>query len=137
MTETVEMKTASGTPSETKLMKAVFRTRFGPPEVLQLKDIEKPVPNEVRGVLVKIYAAAVNPADRYDMKGPPLLLRLLLPLFKLNMGGFRPKDPVLGSDASGRVEAVSDSVAQFKPADEAYGSCKGSYAEDRVAREGH
>ena len=135
MTETAEMKTASGTPSETKLMKAVFRTRFGPPEVLQLKDIEKPVPNEVRGVLVKIYAAAVNPADRYDMKGPPLLLRLILPLFKLNMGVFRPKDPVLGSDAAGRVEAVTGSVTQFKPGDEVFGSCKGSYAEYAVARE--
>ena len=135
MTETVEMKTASGTPSETKLMKAVFRTRFGPPEVLQLKDIEKPVPNEVRGVLVKIYAAAVNPADRYDMKGPPLLLRLILPLFKLNMGVFRPKDPVIGSDASGRVEAVTGSVTQFKLGDEVFGSCKGSYAEYAVARE--
>src|SRR2546430_16253115 len=135
MTETVEMKTASTSPSETKLMKAVFRTRFGPPKVLQLKDIEKPVPNEVRGVLVKIYAAAVNPADRYDMKGPPLLLRLILPLFKLNMGVFRPKDPVLGSDAAGRVEAVTGSVSQFKPGDEVFGSCKGSYAEDAVARE--
>src|SRR5881296_902732 len=135
MTETVEMKTASATPSETKLMKAVFRTRFGPPKVLQLKEVEKPVPNEVRGVLVKIIAAAVNPADRYDMKGPPLLLRLILPLFKLNMGVFKPKDPVLGSDAAGRVEAVTGSVTQFKPGDEVFGSCKGSYAEYAVARE--
>ena len=135
MTETVEMKPESATPSETKLMKAIVRTRFGPPKVLQLKEVEKPVPNEVRGVLVKIYAAAVNPADRYDMKGPPLLLRLLLPLFKLNMGVFRPKDPVLGSDASGRVEAVTGSVTQFKPGDEVFGSCKGSYAEYAVARE--
>src|SRR2546425_6149157 len=130
MTEMVEMKTASATPSETKLMKAVFRTRFGPPKVLQLKDLEKPVPNEVRGVLVKIMAAAVNPADRYDMKGPPLLLRLILPLFKLNMGVFRPKDPVLGSDASGRVVAVTRSVAQVKPGEGVVGSRKGRVAED-------
>src|SRR3989441_3807784 len=135
MTEMVEMKTASATPSETKLMKAIVRARFGPPKVRQLKEVEKPVPNEVRGVLVKIYAAAVNPADRYDMKGPPLLLRLILPLFKLNMGVFRPKDPVIGSDASGRVEAVTDKVTQFKPGDEVFGSCKGSYSEYAVARE--
>src|SRR3989475_9994276 len=135
MTETVEMKTASTSPSETKLMKAVVRSRFGPPKVLQLKEVEKPVPTEVRGVLVKIIAAAVNPADRYDMKGPPLLLRLILPLFKLNMGVFRPKDPVVGSDGSGRVEAVTDSVTQFKPGDEGFGSGKGSYAEDAVAPE--
>ncbi len=135
MTETVEMKMASATPPETKLMKAVLRTRFGPPEVLHLKDIEKPVPNEVRGVLVKIYAAAVNPADRYDMKGVPFLLRLFLPLFKLNMGVFRPKDPLFGSDAAGRVDAIADNVTQFKPGDEVFGSCKGSYAEYAVARE--
>ncbi len=135
MTETVEMKTTSATRSEAKLMKAVFRTRFGPPEVLHVKDIEKPAPGEVRGVLVKVYAAGVNPADRYDMKGVPLLLRLFLPLFKLNMGIFRPKDPLLGSDAAGRVEAVTDNVTQFKPGDEVFGSCKGSYAEYAVARE--
>ena len=135
MTETVEMRTASTVTSETKLMKAIFRTKFGPPEVLQLKDIEKPVPNDVRGVLVKVYAAAVNPADRYDMKGMPLLLRLILPLFKLDTGVFKPKDPTLGSDAAGRVEAVTANVTQFKPGDEVFGSCKGSYAEYAVARE--
>lgn len=135
MTKTVEMKKASATPSETNLMKAVYRTRFGPPEVLQVKDMERPVPNEVRGVLVKIYTAGVNAADLHDMHGPPILLRLFLPLFKLNMGVFRPKDPVLGSDASGRVVAVTDSVSQFKPGDEVFGSCLGSYAEYAVARE--
>ena len=135
MTETVEAKMGSGTHTETKLMKAITRTRFGPPEGLQLKDVEKPAPNETRGVLVKIYAASVNPADRYDMTGPPLALRLILPLFKLNMGVLKPKDSGLGSDAAGRVEAVTDAVTQFKPGDEVFGSCKGSYAEYAVARE--
>jgi NADPH:quinone reductase-like Zn-dependent oxidoreductase len=134
MTESVEVKMASGTRTETKLMKAIIRSRFGPPEVLQLKDVEKPAPNEIRGVLVKIYAASVNPADRYDMS-PPLLLRLFLPLFKLNMGVLKPKDPGLGSDAAGRVEAVTDAVSQLKPGDDVFGSCKGSYAEYAVARE--
>ncbi len=118
-----------------KVMRAVVRTKFGPSKVLQLNEIEKPVPNEVRGVLVKIYSAAVNPADRYDMKGPPLLLRMVLPLFKMNMGVFRLKDPVLGSDASGLVVAVTDNVTKFKPGDEVFGSCLGSYAEYAVARE--
>ena len=116
-------------------MKAIIRSRFGPPDALQLNEVERPVPDKVRGVLVKIYAAGVNPADRYNMKGPPFLLRLFLPLFKLNMGVFRPKDPGLGSDASGRVEAVSDAVTKFRPGDEVFGSCKGSYAEYAVARE--
>ncbi len=136
MTEAVEVKKiAQEPPSGTKLMKAVVRTKFGPPEVLQLKDVEKPAPNDVRGVLVKVYAASVNPADRYDMKGPPLLLRLFLPMFKLNMGILKPKSPNLGSDAAGQVEAVTDGVTQFKPGDEVFGSCKGSYAEYAVARE--
>ena len=135
MTEAVGVKMDSETPSETKLMKAIVRSKFGPPDVLQIKDVEIPAPNEVRGVLVKIYAASVNPADLYNMKGPPLLLRLFLPLFKLNMGILKPKDPVLGSDCAGRVEAVTDAVTLFKPGDEVFGSCKGSYAEYAVARE--
>lgn len=58
-------------------MKAIVRTKRGPPDVLQFKEVEKPVPNDVRGVLVEVYAASVNPADRYDMRGPPsFLLRL-------------------------------------------------------------
>ncbi len=135
MTETVEVKTASVAPWEAKLMKAIVRSKFGPPDVLQIKDVEKPAPNEVRGVLVKIYAASVNPADRYDMKGVPFLLRLFLPLFRLGSGVLRPNDPGLGTDAAGRVEAVTDTVTQFKPGDEVFGSCKNSYAEYAVARE--
>src|SRR5438445_10460131 len=95
MTETVEMKTGSATPPETKLMKAVFRTRFGPPKVLQLKEVEKPVPTEVLGALVQMIAADVNPADRYEMKGAPILLRWILLPFKLRMGTFSRNRPLL------------------------------------------
>src|SRR5712692_10992893 len=118
-----------------KVMKAIIRTRYGPPDILQLKEVEKPTPNDVRRVLVRIYAASVNPADRYDMKGPPFLIRLVAPLFRLKVGLRGPRDPGLGTDAAGRVEAVANNVTQFKPGDEVFGACKGSYAEYAVARE--
>src|SRR6266567_1744145 len=118
-----------------KVMKAIIRTRYGPPDILQLKEVEKPTPNDVRGVLVRICAASVNPADRHDMRGPPFLIRLVGPLFRLKIGLRGPRDSGLGTDAAGQVEAVANNVTQFKPGDEVFGSCKGSYAEYAVARE--
>src|SRR5207249_7861449 len=67
---------------EKGFMKAIVRDRYGSPDVLQLKEVEKPAPNDVRGLLVKIYASSVNPADRYDVRGPPFLIRLVLPCFE-------------------------------------------------------
>jgi NADPH:quinone reductase-like Zn-dependent oxidoreductase len=100
-----------------------------------LKEIEKPVPNDVRGVLVKIYASSVNPADRYDVNGMSIFLRLLLPLFRMGVGVRRPKERQVGTDIAGRVEAVSNNVTQFKPGDEVYGACIGGYAEYGTAKE--
>src|SRR2546428_11109907 len=97
---------------ETGRMKAIVREGFGSPDVLQIKELEKPAPDEVRGVLVKIYASSVNPADRYTMTGGPnLLLRIVV---TLRSGLRRPKDPRLGTDFAGEVEAVSRSGTQFK-----------------------
>src|SRR5713101_9399710 len=134
MIEAVEMIAESG-QVEKGLMKAIIRTRYGPPDILQLKEVEKPSPNDIRGVLVRIYAASVNPADRHDMRGPPFLIRLVGPLFRLKIGLRGPRDSGLGTDAAGRVEDVANNVTQFKPGDEVFGSCKGSYAEYAVARE--
>src|SRR6267143_3499981 len=120
---------------ETGIMKAIVRERFGSPDVLQLKEIEKPVPNDVRGVLVKIYASSVNPADRYDVNGMTIFLRLLLPLFRMGVGVRRPKERQVGTDIAGRVEAVSNNVTQFNPGDEVYGACIGGYAEYGTAKE--
>jgi NADPH:quinone reductase-like Zn-dependent oxidoreductase len=115
------------------LMKAVVRERYGSPDVLEIKEREKPVPDDVRGVLVKIYASSVNPADRYEMTGGPnLLLRIVV---TLRSGLRKPKDPRLGSDFAGRVEAVSSSVTKFKPGDEVYGVCAGAYAEYATVKE--
>ncbi len=104
MTEEVAMMTESK-QAEKGLMKAIVRDRYGSPDVLQLKEVEKPAPNDVRGVLVKIYASSVNPADRYDVRGPPFLIRLVLPLFRMGMGLRRPKEAGVGSDIAGRVAA--------------------------------
>jgi NADPH:quinone reductase-like Zn-dependent oxidoreductase len=115
------------------LMKAVVRERYGSPDVLQIKETPKPAPDDVRGVLVKIYASSINPADRYEMTGGPnLLLRIVV---TLRSGLRKPKDPRIGSDIAGRVEAVSSSVTQFKPGDEVYGVCIGAYAEYGTTKE--
>src|SRR5205809_3007148 len=134
MIEVVPMITESR-QVEKGFMKAIVRDRYGSPDVLQLKEVEKPAPNDVRGVLVKIYASSVNPADRYDVRGPPFLIRLVLPMFRMGMGLRRPKEAGVGSDIAGRVEAVSNNVTQFKPGDEVYGVCNAGYAEYGAARE--
>lgn len=121
--------------AETGQMKAIIRERFGSPDVLQLKEIEKPTPDDVRGVLVKVYASSVNPADRYDVNGMSFALRLVLPLFRMGGGVRRPKEPQVGTDLAGIVEAVSSNVKQFKPGDEVYGVGFHGYAEFAVAKE--
>src|SRR5438445_11189798 len=84
--------------ASTKLMKAIVRERYGSPDVLQIKEVEKPAPDDVRGVLVKIYASSVNAADRHDMRGPPLIIRIASLLFRLTVRLRGPKDPRLGTD---------------------------------------
>ena len=102
-------------------MKAIVYPKYGSPDVLQFKEMEKPAPNE-REILVKIYAASVNPLDWHLMRASPFLVRL--------GGGFRkPKDPRLGADFAGRVEAVGNNVTQFQPGDEVFGVSTGAFAE--------
>jgi len=120
---------------ESGRMKAIVRERFGSPDVLELKEIEKPAPDDVKGVLVKVYASSVNPADRYDVNGMTFALRLVLLLFRMGVGVRRPKERQVGTDISGRVEAVSDNVKQFKPGDEVYGVGFHGYAEYALAKE--
>src|SRR5260370_42371546 len=105
----VEVKPAeSGSPGG-DMMKAVIHTRYGSPDVLEFKEVAKPVPNDVRGVLGKIRASSVNPADYYQM-GAPFIIRLVM------RGGMRkPKDPRPGTDMAGRVQAVSDTVTPTRP----------------------
>lgn len=98
-------------------MKAIVYTQYGPPDMLQLKEIATPSPAD-NEVLIKLYAASVNPLDCHFMRGKPLFLRL--------MGGLRtPKHKILGCDIAGRVEAVGRNVKQFQPGDEVFGAGKG------------
>jgi 2-desacetyl-2-hydroxyethyl bacteriochlorophyllide A dehydrogenase len=102
-------------------MKAILHTQYGSPDVLHFKEVEKPAPNDGE-ILVKIYAASANPLDWHLMRASPFLVRL--------GGGLRkPKDPRLGADFAGRVEAVGNNVTQFQPGDEVFGAGTGSFAE--------
>jgi len=102
-------------------MKAILLTQYGSPDVLQFKEVEKPVPNDGE-ILVKIHAASTNPLDWHLMRASPFFVRL--------GGGLRkPKDPRLGADFAGRVEAVGNNVTQFQPGDEVFGVYTGSFAE--------
>jgi NADPH:quinone reductase-like Zn-dependent oxidoreductase len=122
-------KPAGEDSSGGKTMKAIIHTRFGKPDVLEFRDVEKPVLDEVRGVLVKIHSSSVNPADYYEMSAP-LIIR---PMMKA--GILRPKEPKLGTDISGVVEAVSGKVTRFKPGDEVFGMAPWSFAEYTAVRE--
>jgi len=108
-------------------MKAIFCTQYGSPDVLRLKEVEKPAPKD-DDVLVRIHAASANPLDWHLMRGSPFLARL--------GGGLRrPKDPRLGVDIAGRVEAVGNNVTRFQPGNEVFGTVKGGFAEYACARE--
>jgi NADPH:quinone reductase-like Zn-dependent oxidoreductase len=93
-------------------MKAFLYDRYGPPDVLRMAEVEKPVP-DADEVLVKVLGISVNPADWHSMRGKPLFSRLTL-------GLMRPKKRILGVDIAGQVEAVGSSVARFTPGDEVY-----------------
>ncbi len=103
-------------------MKAVVYTEYGSPDVLQLRDIKKPVPNDDE-ILVKVHAASVNPLDWHFIRGTPFIGRLGL------MGLRKPKVPRLGVDYAGTVEAVGKNVRLFKPGDEVFGGKTGAFAE--------
>jgi NADPH:quinone reductase-like Zn-dependent oxidoreductase len=102
-------------------MKAYVYTHYGPPDVLQLKQVVTPVPAD-NEVLIRVCAASVNPLDWHFMRGEPLFIRLLL-------GLRRPKETRLGVDVAGQVEAVGRNITQFKPGDAVFGACRGAFAE--------
>src|SRR5256885_13604692 len=99
-------------------MKAVVRDKYGPPDVLELSEIETPELTD-DGVLVRVRAASVNPADWYSMTGTPYVGRLA-------MGLRKPREQVLGVDFAWTVEAVGKNVTQFRPGDEGFSGGSGS-----------
>jgi len=98
-------------------MKAILFTKYGPPDVFQLKELEKPTPEDDE-VLVKVHAVSVNSADATMSRGEPFLARLW-------SGFIRPKYQILGSDIAGRVEAVGKNAKQFQIGDEVFGDIAG------------
>jgi NADPH:quinone reductase-like Zn-dependent oxidoreductase len=95
-------------------MKAIVCSQYGPPDLLQFKDVTKPLPAD-NEILVKVCAASVNTLDWRMMRADPVLVRLFFGLFK-------PKFEILGSDIAGRVEEVGKDVKQFQPGDEVFGA---------------
>ncbi len=109
-------------------MKAIMRTKYGPPDVLELRDIDKPGIGDDE-VLLRVHAAGVGRDVWHVMTGLPYPIRLA------GYGLRAPKNPVIGSDVAGVVEAVGKNVSRFQPGDEVFGIGKGSYAEYVCARE--
>jgi len=114
-------------------MKAIICPKYGSPDVLQFRDVEKPVPQEDE-VLIQIRAASLNSRDLRMLKAKPIFIRLM-------PGGlFRPKNMILGADLAGIVEAVGQTASQFQPGAEVYGympsaTRRGTFAEFVCARE--
>ena len=111
-------------------MKAAVYTRYGPPDAVQITDVEKPVPKD-NEVLIKVRAASVNPADWRLMRGVPYIFRILFRLRKPSVA----QPGRLGHDVAGQVEAVGRNVTQFKAGDEVFGWCHGALAESVCASE--
>ena len=111
-------------------MKAVVCTKYGPPDALKLKEVEKPVPKD-NEILVKVHATTVTPGDcrirRFTV--PPLFWLM----GRMALGFTKPKNAILGFELAGEVESVGKNVTRFKGGDQVFGSTYasgfGAYAE--------
>ncbi|SEF35528.1 NADPH:quinone reductase [Amycolatopsis pretoriensis] len=109
-------------------MKAIVQNRYGSPDVLEFRDVDRPSPGAGE-VLVRVHAAGVDPGVWHLTTGKPYLLRLL------GFGLRRPKHPVRGLDFAGVVEEVGDGVTRVRPGEEVFGVCEGAFAEYAVAKQ--
>jgi len=94
-------------------MKAIVQTEYGSPDVLKLREVDRPVVSDSK-VLVRVYATSVHAGDWHLMRGDPWLVRLMFGLFK-------PKIQILGTDMAGTVEAIGSKITQFKLGDQVFG----------------
>ena len=94
-------------------MKAIVYTKYGPPDVLQLKEVKKPIPKD-NEVLIRVYAATVNRSDCAMLRAKPFIMRFFTGLFK-------PNKPILGTDFAGTIEAVGKNVASLKIGEKVFG----------------
>ncbi len=106
-------------------MQAIVQNNYGTPDVLSLKEVERPTFTDDQ-VLVRVHAASINAGDYFSMRGSPWLVRFFV--------GFpRPSDYILGWDVAGRVEAVGSAVTKFQPGDAVFGAVSHAFAEYVVA----
>lgn len=94
-------------------MKAAIRTQYGPPEILQLKEVDKPLP-DTHQVLVKVHASGVNRTDCHNIDATPFFMRLVL-------GLLRPKKPIPGTSFAGEIVDVGADISSFQPGDRLFG----------------
>jgi len=94
-------------------MKAIVYTKYGPPDVLQLKEVEKPVPKDYE-VLIRLHATTVNRTDCATIRAKPFFMRIITGLFK-------PKKQIPGTEFAGEIEAVGKSVSSLKVGDKVFG----------------
>ncbi len=113
-------------------MKAVVYTKYGPPDVLQLKEVEKPTPKD-NEVLVKIHATTVHVGDTILRRGKHPDSKFFTVMLHIMVGLRKPKRPVLGMELAGEIEAVGENVKLFKKGDQVFASTfnerLGAYAE--------
>ncbi len=111
------------------LMKAIVQDRYGRPDVLQLRDVDRPVPSDDE-VLIRVVASSLNIYDWHMVTGTPYLVHMVA-------GMLKPKHPIPGADVAGIVEGVGKNVTRFQAGDEVYGDIGfGAFAEYATAREG-
>ena len=108
-------------------MQAIVQNNYGTPDVLRLKEVEKPVIKDDQ-VLVKVFSASINAGDIFSVRGSPWLIRF-------TVGFPKPKDYILGWDMAGIIVEAGNQVTKFKPGDEVYGSSSDSFAEYVAASE--
>jgi len=118
---------ASGPAAGIATMRAVEQRCYGPPDVLAVEQVAKPVPADGQ-LLVKVHAAAINPLDWHMVRGEPYLMRL-------GIGLGVPKDPRFGIDFAGTVESVGGKVTRYRPGDEVFGGAPGAVAEYVLVKE--
>ena len=116
-------------------MRAITRSKYGPPEVLQLSEVKKPVPKD-NELLINIKASAVTNSDIY-IRGSKLPFPLIIP-FRLMIGVFKPRKAIIGLVFSGIVKEIGSKIKRFSPGDEVYGMTGynlGTYADYTCIKE--